>query len=141
MALDLRQGEDDIVARVEALFPNSPRVYVTQVPDNVGTPQYPYAIVRFGSPVRVARDHHITNTRNDVLRRIVTVEWTSIDDASARDWDSLTRVSLTGYSPTDSGALYLEGGGAYSTTADAVKPTLYYRSSGFTYLCNLSWNE
>lgn len=138
MTLNTAATEDDITAKVRDLFASTPRVWVTEVPDNVTTPAYPYAILYFGSPTRTATGRHITTTRWDLLRGFVTVQWVSTDDTSARAMDNKTRVSLTGYRPVDSGEMVLEGGMSYSRASTAVKPTLYYRETGFSYVTNVT---
>lgn len=139
MSLDTEPTEKDIQARVESVFPGTPRVWVSQVPDSIKTPQYPYAVLYFGMPVRIGTDHHLTSTRNDTLRGFVTVQWVSTDDDSCRDMVNKTRVALTGYKPVDSGEMTLEGGTSYSSASTAVKPSLYYRETGFSYMTNLHW--
>lgn len=139
MALDTTPTEKDIKTQVESLFPSTPRVWVSAVPDDMPTPKYPYAVLYFGMPVRIGTDHHITSTRNDTLRGFVTVQWISQNDDSCRDMANKTRALLTGYRPVDSGEMLLEGGTSYSSANGGVKPTLYYRETGFSYLTNLSW--
>ncbi len=139
MSLDTEPTEKDIKTRIETLFPGTPRVWVSAVPDNVPTPQTPYCVLYFGSPVRTGSDHHITSTRNDTLRGFVTVQWISRDDESCRAMANKTRNLLTGYRPVDSGEMILEGGGSYSSANGGVKPTLFYRETGYSYRTNLSW--
>jgi len=139
MSLDTEPTEKDIQNRIEALFPGTPRVWVSAVPDGVVTPKTPYCILYFGMPVRIGTDRHITSVRNDTMRGFVTVQWVSEDDDSARAMMNKTRAALIGYRPVDSGEMVAEGGTAYSSPSTTIKPTLYYRETGFTYLTNVTW--
>lgn len=139
MTLATAALEDDIVATVKAA--TNPRVFVSEVPTDIPTPQYPYTVIYFGGPVRSARDHHITSTRNDTNIGYCTVEVVSTTDTSARDVNDRIRNALVGHRPPDSGEMVLEGGLAQSRGSDEVRPTLYYRTTGYSYRTNLGWND
>jgi hypothetical protein len=137
MSLDTAPIEDDIVAIVRAVVP---RVWVSEVPDDVPTPAYPYAVVYFGGPIRSARDHHITSTRNDTTWGYCTVRVVSSTDTSARDVNNRIRDALVGHAPPDAGEMYLEGGLQFSNGSGIAPPTKYFRETGYSYACNLSWS-
>lgn len=136
MSLDTTLAEADIVVRLKTI---TPRVYVTEVPDNV-TPVYPLIVIYFGDPVRIATDKGIVSTRNDTLRGFAVIQVQAPTDTVARDIKNKVRVSMPGYRPTDCGEMVLEGGYGYSKAATSVKPTIYYREVGMSWLTNLSYN-
>lgn len=138
MSLDTGPAEDAIKARVLTV---TPRVFVSEVPADQPTPEMPYVILYFGGPIRSARDHHITSVRNDTLIGYCTAQVISRTDISARDVNNRVRDALVGYRPPDSGEMIPGGGLAYSNGSNDVKPTKYYRESGYTYATNLSWND
>lgn len=136
MALDTGPLEDDIEAVVSSVIS---RVWVSEVPSDIPTPQMPYAIIFFGGPVRSASDHHITSTRNDTGIGYCTVQIISKTDKSARDVNNRVRNALVGHRPPDAGEMASEGGLSYSRGTNDVKPTTYYRETGYSYRTNLSW--
>jgi hypothetical protein len=137
MSLNTAPLEDDIVATVAAV---TPRVFVSEVPDGIPTPQSPYVVIYFGGPVRSARDHHITSTRNDLTIGYCTVRVISETDKSARDVNNRIRDALVGHRPPDAGEMYLEGGLTYSNGSSTVAPTKFYRETGYSWSSNLSWS-
>jgi len=136
MSLDTTQAEAAIVARLVTVLS---RVYVTEVPDSV-TPVYPLVVIYFGDPVRIGTDRGIVSTRNDTQRGFAVIQVQAPTDAAARDIKNKIRVSMVGYRPTDCGEMVLEGGYGYSKAATTVKPTIYYREVGMSWLTNLSYN-
>jgi len=136
MSLDTTQAEAAIVARLSAVLS---RVYVTEVPDSVA-PVYPLVVIYFGDPVRTGTDRGIVSTRNDTQRGFAVIQVQAPTDAAARDIKNKIRVSMVGYRPTDCGEMVLEGGYGYSKAATTVKPTIYYREVGMSWLTNLSYN-
>lgn len=138
MTLNTAPFEDAIKARVETV---TPRVFVSEVPADLPTPQMPYVILYFGGPIHSARDHHITSVRNDLQTGYCTSQVISRTDQSARDVNNLVRNALIGYRPPDCGEMIPSGGLTYSNGSNDVKPTKYYRESGYTYATNLGWND
>lgn len=136
--LDTGPLEDDIEAVVKTVCT---RTWVSEIPSDVATPQMPYVILYFGGPIRSASDHHITSVRNDTMIGYCTVQVVSSTDKSARDVNNRIRNALVGYRPTDAGEMASEGGLAYSRGNNDVKPTKYYRETGYSYRTNLSWNN
>ena len=136
MSLDTTQAEAAIVSRLITVLS---RVYVTEVPDSV-TPVYPLVVIYFGDPVRIGTDRGIVSTRNDTQRGFAVIQVQAPTDAAARDIKNKIRVSMVGYRPTDCGEMVLEGGYGYSKAATTVKPTIYYREVGMSWLTNLSYN-
>lgn len=137
MTLDTGPLEDAIEARVKTVIS---RVWISQVPSDLPTPEMPYVVIFFGGPVRASSDHHITSTRNDTVIGYCTVQVISLTDKSARDVNNKIRNALVGFRPTDAGEMVTEGGLAYSRGSNDVKPTTYYRETGYSYRMNLSWN-
>jgi hypothetical protein len=137
MSLATAPLEDDIVSIVSAILP---RVYVSQVPADVPTPQVPYIVLYFGGPIRTAGDHHITSTRNDTTMGFCTVQVISETDTSARDVNDRVRDALVGHRPPDAGEMVLENGLSYSRGNNEVTPTKYYRESGYSFRSNLQWS-
>jgi hypothetical protein len=135
--LDTGPLEDDIEAVVRTVCS---RVWVSEIPDDVPTPQTPYIIIYFGGPIRSAADHHITSTRNDTMIGYCTVQVVSKTDKSARDVNNLVRNALVGHRPPDAGEMVSEGGLAYSRGNNDVTPTKYYRETGYSYRTNLQWS-
>lgn len=129
--------EDEIKARVQSV---TPRVWVTEVPDDIPTPAYPYVILYFGGPVRTGFDHHITSSRNDTMVAYCTAQVISATDASARDVAVRIRDALMGFIPTNCGEVTIEGGLAYSNASNNVPPTKFFREVGGTFRTNLQWN-
>lgn len=138
MSLDTSPYEDAIVARLKTVCP---RVFVTEVPDNTPSPQYPYMIVRWIEPVRLGTGHHMSGSRNDAQRAGALVSTVSLDDDSARLIHNRARNSLAGYRPPDCDEIKLEGGLAYSTSNTHPKPTTYSREIYCSWVTNLSWND
>ena len=136
MSLDTTAAEAAIIARLATTLS---RVYVTEVPDNV-TPVYPLIVVYFGDPVRIGTDRGIVSTRNDTQRGFAVIQVQAPTDDAARIIKNKIRVSMVGYRPTDCGEMVLEGGYGYSKAATGVKPTIYYREVGMSWLTNLSYN-
>lgn len=136
MSLDTTAMEDSIITELKTIIP---RVYISSVPDGVA-PVYPYIVVYFGEPMRIASDRGIVSTRNDTLRAYATCEVVAPTDDAARKIVNKIRLALTGFRPTDSGEMGREGGGGYSSARKASE-LLYYRSVGFSWLTNLSWNS
>lgn len=138
MSLDTAPLENDIKARVQTV---TPRVYISEVPSDTPTPDMPYVVIYFGGPIRGARDHHITSSRNDTMIGYCTVRVTSSTDTSARDVNNAIRNALAGHIPPDCGEMIVEGGLTYSNGTSTVKPSSYFRETGYTYRTNLSWND
>lgn len=138
MSLDTSVYEDAITARLRTICP---RVYVTEVPDNIATPSYPYVIVRWVEPVRVGVGHHMNGSRNDAQRAGAVVSTISLDDVSARLIKDRIRDSLSGYRPPDCDEIKLEGGLAYSTSNTNPRPTTFSREIYCSWITNLSWND
>jgi hypothetical protein len=138
VTLDTGPLEDDIEALVKTVIP---RVWVSEIPADVVTPGYPYVILYFGGPIRSAADHHITSVRNDTMIGYCTVQVVSETDKSARDVNNRIRNALVGHRPPDAGEMASEGGLAYSRGNNDVKPTKYYRETGYSYRTNLGWNN
>jgi hypothetical protein len=138
MSLDTGPLEDDIEAVVRSVVP---RVWISEVPDTVQTPAYPYAVIYFGGPFRAAGDHHMTSTRNDTNIAYCTVRVVSETDKSARDVNNRIRNALVGHIPPDSGEMGLEGGLTFNNGSGAVKPTKFFRETGYTFRTNLNWTE
>lgn len=138
MTLDTGPFEDAIKARVQSV---TPRVFVSEVPPDEPTPAMPYVILYFGGPIRSGRDHHITSVRNDTQIGYCTAQVISKTDTSARDVNNLVRNALVGYRPPDCGEMIPGGGLAYSNGSNDVRPTKYYRESGYTFATNLGWND
>lgn len=136
MSLETAPLEDDIKATVQAV---TPRVFVSEIPDDLATPAFPYVVIYFGGPVRSARDHHISSTRNDTTIGYCTVQVVSETDTSARDVNDRIRNALVGHRPPDCGEMVLEGGIARSNGNNEVKPTRYYRETGYSYRSNLQF--
>lgn len=137
MSLDTGPLEDDIKALVQTV---TPRVFISEVPGDVPTPTMPYVVLYFGGPIRAATDHHITSTRNDTTIGYCTARVVSSTDTSARDVNNRIRNALVGHRPPDAGEMVLEGGLSRSNGTGAVPPTKYYRETGYSYRCNLSWS-
>jgi hypothetical protein len=138
MSLSTSSVEDAIEERLKTI---NPRVYISEVPDDVSTPKSPYIVVYFGGPIRAAGDHHITSSRNDTNIFYCTVQVIGRTDKAARDVNNLIRDSLTGFRPPDCGEMVLEGGLSYSSGNGDTKPTDYYRETGYSMRTNLSWND
>lgn len=138
MTLDTTPLEEDIEATVRSVIS---RVWISEIPADVVTPQMPYAMIYFGGPIRSAADHHITSTRNDTNIGYCTVQIVSSTNDSARDVNNRVRNALVGHRPPDCGEMALEGGLTYSYGSDIVKPTKYYRETGYSYRTNLQWTE
>lgn len=136
MSLDSAPYENDIKATVLAV---TPRVFISEVPSDLPTPQAPYVVIYFGGPIRAGRDHHITSTRNDTTISYCTVQVVSETDTSARDVNDLIRNALVGHRPPDCGEMVLEGGLARSNGTNEVKPTRYYRETGYSFRSNLQF--
>jgi len=130
--------EDAITARLATIVP---RVYTTEVPDGVA-PVYPYIVVYFGTPVRMARGRNLMSTRQDAMRGYCMIEVAAPTDAAARAVQGAVIESLTGYRPTNAGEMTLEGGagGGYSRAATGTNPTVYYREVAYSWVTNLAWN-
>lgn len=138
MTLDTSGYEDAIVARIKTVCP---RVYVTEIPDTVATPAYPYVIVRWIEPVRLGTGHHMVGSRNDAQRAGAMISCVSLDDTSARAIKNRIRDSLGGYRPPDCDEIEFEGGLAYSTSNSAASPTTFSRDIYCSWVTNLSPND
>lgn len=136
MTLNTAPAEDDIKATVQAV---TPRVFITEVPSDVPTPAMPYVVIYFGGPIRAASDHHITSTRADTTIGYCTVQVVSETDTSARDVNNRILNALVGHRPPDCGEMVLETGAARSNGTNEVKPTRYYRETGYSYRSNLQF--
>ena len=134
--VDTSSTEADILTRLRSKFP---RVYPEGVPDETPTPAMPYVLVYFTTPRRAAGDHHIVSSRHDTNTLGVTVKVVSLTYESARAAMGTVLDSLTGYRPTNSGEMILEGGSSYTPTGSGVKPTAYSREVAFTVKTNLAW--
>jgi hypothetical protein len=128
--------EDDIKATVQGVIS---RVFISEVPGDLPTPAFPYVVIYFGGPIRSGRDHHITSTRNDTTISYCTVQVVSETDTSARDVNDRIRNALVGHRPPDCGEMVLEGGLARSNGTNEVKPTRYYRETGYSFRSNLQF--
>lgn len=137
MTLSTAPFETDIQNRVLTV---NPRVFVSEIPDAIPTPAMPYVVIYFGDPIRASGDHHMVSTRNDTNIGYCTVRVTSSTDTSARDVNDLIRDALVGFRPTDCGEMSLGGRMAYSNGSNDVKPTKYYRETGYSYRTNLQWS-
>lgn len=138
MSLDTSTYENAIVARLKTVCP---RVWVTEVPDNVPSPAYPYIIVQWIEPVRLGVGHHINGSRNDAQRAGAIIKAVSSDDDSANKVKNRIRDSLAGYRPPDCDEIRLEGGLAYSASNTNPKPTTFTRDTYCSWVTNLSWND
>lgn len=136
MSLHTAPAENDIKATIEVV---TPRVFVSEVPGDLPTPAYPYVVIYFGGPIRSGGDHHITSTRNDTTIGYCTVQVVSETDTSARDVNDRIRNALVGHRPPDCGEMILETGAARSNGTNEVKPTKYYRETGYSYRSNLQF--
>lgn len=136
MTLNTAPAEDDIKATVQAV---TPRVFISEVPGDVPTPAMPYVVIYFGGPIRAASDHHITSTRADTTIGYCTVQVVSETDTSARDVNNRILNALVGHRPPDSGEMILETGASRSNGTNEVKPTKYYRETGYSYRSNLQF--
>lgn len=125
--------EDAIKAQVETA---TPRVWVTEVPAEVPTPQTPYVVLYFGGPVRTAFDHHMALSQNDSMVAYCTIQVVSRTDISARDVADRVRQAMLGFVPPNSGQTQIEGALSYSNATEAAPPTLFYREIGLTFVTN-----
>lgn len=138
MTLDTTETEEAILARCQSVLS---RFYDTEVPDGNATPTYPYGIVYFGEPVRMATGRSMCGTRNDVLRGVVRIQVLSSTAASLRPVINKLRNALIGWTPPDSGEMKSEGGTSFTRTFTGVKPTEYVREIYVTYPTNMKGND
>lgn len=134
--MDIVAVENSIISRLKTKV--IPRVYDTEV-DTSATPSYPYMVVNFSFPTRTGRDRHLTNVRNDTRVGVVTIRVISTDAASAKAIMNKADDYLTGWEPTNSGALVPDFNTQFSTPGTTTQPALYYRTMGYTFRTNLKW--
>jgi hypothetical protein len=134
---DTTAYEEDVLAKVKAVCP---RTYVTQIPDSVATPEYPYVVLRWIEPIRTGFDHHMVSSLDDTTRGGLIVQVVSSDDTSANQVKNRIKRELTAYRAPDTGEFNLEGGQSFSTSNGDPKPTTYSRELYYSFLTNLSAN-
>lgn len=137
MSHDTTAYEADILWKITS---TCPRVYVTQVPDTVPTPEYPYVVLRWIEPVRTGFDHHMVSSIDDTTRGGLIVTVVSQDDASANIVKNAIKAELTGYRAPDTEEFKCEGGLSFSTANTNPKPTTFSRELYYSFLTNLSTN-
>lgn len=144
MALNPTPAFDAVITRLKTFQPLP--VYESEVPEDTelvvtnGLFQ-PFLVVYTGGPLRAARDHHLTGTRNDTTILYWTVEAYAPRAADATSIKGSIAPLLTGFVPPDCGELTLEGGMNYSRSSNQVRPTQFIAALGFTARSNLSWND
>lgn len=118
-----------------------PRVYVSQVPDNLTTPKYPYVVLHWVRPIRTGTDHHMTSSRYDLRRGglLINVVSLNADDAGlvADQIDDL----LAGYRLPDCGEMIAEGRQPFPSTNTVPRPSTYTEELYFSFVTNLSWAD
>lgn len=144
MALDPTPAFNAVITRLRTLQPLP--VYESEVPEDKDLVMtnglfQPFIVVYLGGPIRAARDHNITGTRNDTTILYWTVEVYAPRAADATSIKGRLTSLLTGFVPPDCGELTLEGGMNYSRSSNQVRPTQFIAGLGFTARSNLSWND
>jgi hypothetical protein len=135
---DTTAYEEDVLAKVKAVCP---RTYVTQIPDSVATPEYPYVLLMWIEPIRTGFDHFMVSSLNDTTRGGLIVRIVSSDDDSANKMKNRIKKELTAYRAPDTDEFKLEGGQSFSTSNGNPKPTTYSRELYYSFLTNLSPNN
>lgn len=136
------QAEQDILDQVKSIFGDDafPGIYTPDfyVPEKDAMGNFPpYAAVAFGTTYKTS-DKHITTNRDDPLRASVIVYVVGPNDYIARQYRTLVEDALIGFTPTDSGELYIEGGYNFQDSDIGLHRFIY--AVNFKFITNLESN-
>ena len=140
----LSASEESVIAQMETV---GLAVFDTEQPEDVELAYNkfgvftPYYSVAFGGPIRSLRDRSFCGAANDPVFVTIAVGSYGPNTSSVRAAHADILDAITGFYPTDSGEIVLEGGSNLSFASNNVRPTIYGRITFGTYLTNIKGEE
>ena len=138
---NLATSEASVLAKVATLgrpvFDTEEPETVSLTYDKFGVFQ-PYHVLLFGGPIRSERDRSLCGAAQDPVIVALTAYSFAPNTTQLRTIHGELVDALTGFYPTASGEMTLQGGMNFSIASNTVRPTLYGRTTFFEFLTNLS---
>lgn len=136
-------SEASIVLAVKGLGRD---VYEIEMPDDkalkydkFGALLAPFYVLSFGGPLRANYgDRSLMGADKDPIKVVVIAQTVAGDADTLRTAHAAMTNLLNGFYPTDSSEMVFGGGNGFSMASNVSRPTLYVKTTYYTYSTNMT---